>query len=496
MKGKKSVNESALVSANKGLGILPPSPSDFFHDYELVGIASWDEIRVLGTNNIRNLIASTRQREEEASNRIKRLHETRKFFETALQWLRVNPGQTLAEYFADLAAKFDNPQFEPHQIGRRPNSWGGGDVEPLNAESERRDRGTTTFNICGWCEHASSGTCRYNYYINTSCALLRTAVLEGETPDTTDYLNGEIYVSRELKFNTPCLLQKLTVDQCQVCLDGINRNLKLFRARRETIRLVIKQLLTQCEASHDEIKPWFPNHRPCDYLNVGDPVVVYLGNWGEDSRIVSGDWIRAIGTYGYRHQDGCLSYEAEFPIHTNVSYCEGRGGASGMCRPETLLASEFSWLVSAVQKLGPTSTFGDVMGSTGIENAEAAFLRLWFKQIENRRMNGFVSERFFNSLKNPVFATPPANWTPPTEDIPVRTEKEAGNVLACLDWKLFRSKDEIKDYANMQLSFVHPDRFLKATPAVQAYAARQTKAVLAARELLMSLFQEGQACSR
>jgi len=227
-------------------------------------------------------------------------------------------------------------------------------------------------------------------------------------------------------------------------------------------------------------------------MNVGDPMVVYIGGWGKD-KIVKGDWIRAIGVFGYRHQDGCMSYQAEFPIHTNISYYEGRGGGAGMGRPEALLATEFAALTSMVKALGPDVTYAGVLNSKGIENPNEAFLRIWFKNIKRQKLEGFNCAKFFAALKDLNFATPPEGWTPPTEEIKVETEKDAESVLQCLDWKLFKSPDEIADRANMQLQFVHSDKHHNAAPEVKAYAARQTKAVIAARDLLIKLFceQEG-----
>ena len=159
-----------------------------------------------------------------------------------------------------------------------------------------------------------------------------------------------------------------------------------------------------------------------------------------------------------------------------------------MGRPEVLLATEFALLVSMVQKLGPKATYAELMKSTGSKNPDQAFLRIWFKNIERQKLESFSCEKFYEALKSPNFATPSAGWTPPTDEIKVETVKDAERVLQCLDSKFFKTEDEITSWANMQLQVVHPDKHQSSSPEVQAYAVRQTKAVIAARDLVLNLF--------
>ncbi len=486
-------------AAQAGNAIIPfkqrrpekvPTPSEFFSEYTLAGVRNWNEIHVLGFNNVKYLLARARDNEKSETDMIGRLKRRAEMFQKVLKWCELNPDLTAGDCFEEMSHRFENPQFKPEEIGERPNNWSG-DLEPLTLESETRDRGSTTFNICGWCTHASGGSCRYSYNITTSCELLQAYIHPIGEEKITDYTDPEcgIHMSRELQFNTPCLLKKMTNQQCQGVLNGINFNIGVHLMKREQTRAVINILLEQRRLTKNEIKPWLVNNRPCEYMNVGDPLVVYIGAWGKDT-IVKGNWIKAIGVFGYRHHDGCMSYQAQFPVHTNMSYLEGRGGGAGMGRPEALLATEFAALVSMVQKLGPETSFGDVITSKGIDNPDLAFLRIWFWNILQQKLKGFRSLNFFHDLKNPRFALPPESWTPPNEEIKIKTVKDAEQALHCLDSNLFKTTDEIKSWANMQLQFVHPDRHQKASPEVQAYAARQTRAVIAARELLIERHKE------
>ena len=491
---KKSGNQvskkRAIALYNTGVAVMP-TPAEFFPSYTLVGVEDWNELHVLGHNNVRYLLAQARRMEKERTDKIDRLQNRKGVFETALKFPKTGHFLTVADFFEELSHQYDNPQFLPGEIGECEGNWSH-EPEPLTEESKTRRAGTTNFNICGWCGHCGGGVCRYDCHISTTCGLLDTypeQIYFEEVRDYSSASEGGPHVSHESKFNTPCLLKHLISDQCQGVLDSIMFCIDMQLIKREEVRMVINKLLEQCRLTKKIGKPWIVNNRPCEYMNVGDPMVVYIGGWGSD-KLVQGDWVNAIGVFGYRHQDGCLSYQAEFPIHTNASYYEGRGGGAGMSRPEAMLATEFATLTSMVKTLGPDATYAGMMGSKGIENPNEAFLRIWFKNIMRRKIEGFDCTKFFNALKDHNFAIPPEGWTPPVEEIKVETVKDAECVLQCLDWKFFDTEDEIKGWATMQLQFVHPDKHQKSTPEVQAYAARQTKAVIAARNLLIKLFHE------
>lgn len=485
--GSQPTAEEKLVSVRNEM-VEVPGPAEYFPSYTLVGVESWEELHVLGCNNIKYLLAQVRRDEKSQTENIDRLQMRKGLLEVSLEWMKVNPGKNPADYFAELAQSYDNPQFKPNEIGEREGNWSH-DPEPLTPESETRKSGSTTFNICGWCSHAGCGSCRFNYHMNTSCDLLETYTETVKREGIKDYMALSDYNPDELKFNTPCLMQKLTSYEIEAAIRGINFNIQVHLAKRESVRAVIHRLLEQRDATKEEIKPWMVDNRPGEYMNVGDPMVVYIGGWGNNC-IVSGDWVNAIGIYGYRHHDGCMSYQTHFPVHTNASYYEGRGGGAGMSRPEAMLANEFASLICMVHKLGPDATYAGLMGSTGVTDADQAFLRIWFKNIERQKLEGFDCEKFFEALKNPDFANPPDGWMPPTEEIKVETVKEAETALHHLDWTLFRSEDDIKSWANMQLKFVHPDKHQNSSPEVKAYAERQTKAVIAARDLLLRKFGE------
>jgi hypothetical protein len=64
--------------------------------------------------------------------------------------------------------------------------------------------------------------------------------------------------------------------------------------------------------------------------------------------------------------------------------------------------------------------------------------------------------------------------------------KDAEDVLQMFDSSLFKSEKEIRDWAAMQLRHIHPDKLNGVNDNVKSYAARQTRAVVAARDLLIA----------
>ena len=67
--------------------------------------------------------------------------------------------------------------------------------EPIwNAENMNRKKGDTTFEICGWCEFAGSGSCRYSCHLDSYCDLMK------------DYDE-----ERKVKWDTPCKILSLSL---------------------------------------------------------------------------------------------------------------------------------------------------------------------------------------------------------------------------------------------------------------------------------------------
>jgi hypothetical protein len=463
----KKKNE--IVPSCKGLAVLP-KVSDVFSEYDTRGIYSWDRLATVGKNNLGYFLSRLRGSEKGHTNEIQKLQERKNLFLEAMK----EPSGIPADYFKRLAKE--------NEIGKRPGGWGD-DPEPLTPESESREAGTTTFNMCGWCKHTGGGSCRYQYHITTTCELLSALPGQVAGEKLEDYVSQRqtIHQYRELRFNTPCLLGLLTKEQCEENIKSIEHNIEIEKIEREKVREAIKKV-QEFEAAAKSDKPWLVCNRPSEYMNVGDPLMIYMAGW--DNKTVEGDWVEAIGVYGYRHHDSCMSYQTMFPIHSNYSYLEGRGGGAGMGRPEALLRSEFDYLHSIMSRNG----FGHALTlveNGGVGSEDTTFVDIWLNSIGSD-LKGFDKKKFIQSLMNPNLAKPPKSWIPPTTEITVKTVKDAEHVLNMLDADLHKTEKDIRSWANMQLRCVHPDRFANATDEVKQYAARQTKAIYAARELLIN----------
>ena len=409
--------------------------------YSLRGVSGWDGVAKLGSKNIAVLISSARSNEQSLTSSIASRKQQQEL-------LRGKSGDDIKE----MAKGFENPTIT--EIGVPGDSWSK-DPEPLDAASKNREGNATTFNMCGWCKHSGGGSCRYSYHITTTCNLL------GDS-------------SPETRFNTPCLLQSKTADEIAIQVERIEKEVVDLLARREKVRDGIK-LLQHLKKGAPE-KPYLISLRPHDHFNVGDEVMVYVGQWGDSegsysSMVKGGVWVPAIVVFGYRHHDGCVSYQTLFPIHTNMSNFEGRGGGAGMSRPEVLLRSEFNFLQESAQNK---------------VNGDLGFVGMWLGNVDNN-LKGLKKDKFLRDLFTGTLASPPADWQPPTDEIPVNTVKDAEHVLQMLDSSLlFKNEKEIRDWAAMQLRHVHPDKLNGVNDNVKSYAARQTRAVIAARDLLIA----------
>lgn len=227
-----------------------------------------------------------------------------------------------------MATKYENPEFP--SIGVMTNSWGN-DPEPLDADSINREPGTTTFNVCGWCEHCGGGTCRYGYHITTYCPLIPRQLGNGEAWGGND----------KFRFNTPCALANGTQELLDTCVEHLKaRKANLVSHKQQAGAYA--SYLAEVMAKADD-KPYFACHRPYDWFNIDDPVMFFTSEFdtvlpNKANLFVSGKVIN-----GYRHHDGCVSVCADEPFHSG-EYCNGCGSGFGMSRPEVLHVWEYEYL--------------------------------------------------------------------------------------------------------------------------------------------------------
>jgi hypothetical protein len=325
-----------------------------YPEYALRGVPDWASVAKLGSNNIGALVSRARNHEHSLTASISKLKDEQAVLRKAIR------------DFEAMASEYSNPTIT--EIGMRSGSFGD-NLEPLDAESAARPAGATTFNMCGWCKHTSGGTARFNYLITTSCSLLG-------------------YTSPETRFNTPCLLRFMKPEEITAQVDQIEGEIKNTLAKREKVREGIKFLLhLKIEATE---KPYLVSLRPHDLFDLGDEIVVYIGQWNQKnseykSLIEDGAvWVPATVVNGYRHHDGIVNYRAALPLHNNMDNEEGRGGFAGMSRPEAMLRSEFNYL----------------------ESGDLDFLDMWIANVDDH-LKGFDGAQFLRDLIDGKIAKAP-----------------------------------------------------------------------------------------
>ena len=227
-----------------------------------------------------------------------------------------------------IAAEYENPDFP--KVSVLPDAWDD-DPEPLDAASINRKSGATTFNVCGWCNHCSGGTCRYNYHITTFCPLIPRQLGNGETWDNNP----------KFRFNTPCALANGTQELLDTCVEYLKACKATLVSKMQRAAAYVGYLAEVMKKAEE--KPYFADCRPYDWFNIGDSVKFLVSTFdnilpGKANTFISGKVIN-----GYRHHDGCVSVCADEPFHTG-EYCDGCGSGFGASRPEILLDWEFTYL--------------------------------------------------------------------------------------------------------------------------------------------------------
>lgn len=283
-----------------------------------VQVNTWQDLRELGRGNVTQLIRYQRSDIRSRRATLARLD----------QYAAVLEGKNGAD-ITEEAKKYANPEFTSDDLTLRKDGFGmnPGKAEPAKAEDISRERGETTFNKCGWCEFAGTGSMRFNYMIDGNCSLL-------------SYANLEFNNNRGV--TTPCDFKKMSGDQ-------IGEVVSRYREEQVRLREGIQQTQKLAErmrgvARRAEDRPMLPQLRPHDFFNLGDEVVTYVGPQMEDKLVGDPRFITAKVIPGYRHHDGCVSYVSDEQWHKG-DYYEGRGGGSGVARADILPKREFDYLV-------------------------------------------------------------------------------------------------------------------------------------------------------
>ena len=283
-------------------------PQELVPDYWRIEPETIEDIVFAGRDNIEQMIRSWNYTFRYLDDELERTNEL-------IGDIAHANGKTIAVE----ALKFEMPEFTAISVVENIRD----NPEPTDEASINRRSNTTTWNVCGWCKYATGGSARYGYYINPSCMFEAYSGV------------GE----NERRFSTPCFLLRASDETFRSILDGLRKNWRECTDKRNTVgnkKVTLQRLIEDAE-----IKPVFSDHRPYDYFNVGDRIMVYIANW--DNRIVDKHWAVGEVIFGYRHHDGCVSFRLDERVSSG-DYLDGHGGGAGLAHPTVVKQWEYDYL--------------------------------------------------------------------------------------------------------------------------------------------------------
>ncbi len=150
------------------------------------------------------------------------------------------------------------------------------------AENINRKKGDTTFEICGWCEHASCGSCKYRCYLSTTCSLTKA-----------------YGIGHDVFWDTPCIVKNFGKSDFVSIIKSKEYEIKDNESQIADLKQEIQTIKSLSKKA--KRTPPLPESRPHDYYNIDDVLYIFY----EDK------WNKGIYVSGYRHHDGCVSYVLE-----------------------------------------------------------------------------------------------------------------------------------------------------------------------------------------
>ncbi len=301
--------------ANRNISI---NPQDLIPDYWYgIYVPTEADLIFIGSNNIEYLKRYWRSEECSLSKQVKATQAD----------IDLLVGKTPDDIKA-MAAEYENPDFPC--IGVLPDNLSK-DPEPLDAASISRERGATTFNVCGWCKHSGGSTCRPNYHITTYCPLIPRQLGNGDARG----------VNEKFRFNTPCALANGTQELLDTCVEHLKArkaNLVASKQRAAAFASYLAEVMRKAEE-----KPYFASHRPHDWFNINDRVMFLTSDGEAIIPEKANSFIAGTVINGCCYHDGRVSACSDTPWHIG-EYCDGRGVGFGTSRPEILLEWEYTYL--------------------------------------------------------------------------------------------------------------------------------------------------------
>ena len=198
------------------------SPQNLIHELFEVEVATLDDVLFLGSENIGAMIGAWRYGASQLSKQIVG-------FQGMLNALK---GINL------IASKAEVPDLsyvEMIEIGNKRYEV------PADLASLQREKGVTTFGICGWCHYADLDQRVNDCFVEGNCYILWKISHSEETPTVT--------------YKTPCLL----LSQAEKVAEGLQGKIDETRQEKAKHDAAIKQLLVLKRRAVS--KPGFVDHR-------------------------------------------------------------------------------------------------------------------------------------------------------------------------------------------------------------------------------------------
>lgn len=143
---------------------------------------------------------------------------------------------------------------------------------------------------------------------------------------------------KEARADIDLLAGKTPNDTCVECLKTRRASLVAKKRQAATYAGYLAEFMKKAEE-----KPHFAPHRPHDWANVGDRVMLLVSNSDQVIPEKANTFVAGTVIYDYRHHEGGVSVCSDTPWHTG-DYCDGCGASFGIARPEILLEWEFVYL--------------------------------------------------------------------------------------------------------------------------------------------------------
>ena len=160
--------------------------------------------------------------------------------------------------FDQLVAEYDHPNTIKMEVF---GSFEGDFWAPAKEEILKRSAGSTSFNICGWCNHCEGVGQRGSCHLDGYCGFVHRGI-SGRWPN-----------DGKLSFMTPCVLASLTTEQLKQCQEDLIRKIDVYQGIHERLMGVTSYLSALIERAEE--KPCFPCARPAQWMEVGAEIKFY-----------------------------------------------------------------------------------------------------------------------------------------------------------------------------------------------------------------------------